>query len=124
MTHYSRLSKIVLDVPEEAHEAEVAFWQGALGVTMWTSEQFPEYRGADLTAGGFGLLVQRLGHGGVRVHIDIHASDRTAETARLEALGASVVNANERWTVMRDPAGLVFCVVPDPHLDDSNAHRW
>jgi hypothetical protein len=28
------------------------------------------------------------------------------------------------WSVLRDPAGLVFCVVPDPDLDATNATPW
>ena len=31
MTHYSRLSKIVIDVPPQAHHAELAFWQAVTG---------------------------------------------------------------------------------------------
>jgi glyoxalase superfamily protein len=58
------------------------------------------------------------------VHIDIHATDRSAEVARLVGLGATVVHIAERWTTMRDPAGLVFCVVTDPNLTESNARRW
>jgi hypothetical protein len=30
------------------------------------------------------------------------------------------------WWVLRDPAGLLFCVIPEPagSLNDSNARRW
>ena len=30
------------------------------------------------------------------------------------------------WQLMRDPAGLVFCVIPERpgELDDGNARRW
>jgi hypothetical protein len=30
------------------------------------------------------------------------------------------------WQVMRDPAGLLFCVLPNPPgtLHEGNAHRW
>ncbi len=73
---------------------------------------------------GFGLLVQRIGDRPSRVHIDIHADDVAAEVARLEELGAERVEQREYWTVMRDPAGLLFCVVGDDQLDDHNSHRW
>lgn len=44
--------------------------------------------------------------------------------ARLERLGATVVDDSGEWTIMRDPAGLIFCVVPDEHLNETNANAW
>jgi len=73
-----------------------------------------------------GASIQRLGDGPARVHLDIHTDDLDAEVARLEALGAKRVQFVHSWWILRDPAGLVFCVVPDPpgSLNDSNAQRW
>src|SRR5262245_47042394 len=102
MTHYSRLCKIVVDVPTESHDAEVAFWRDALDVELTQSKRFPEYHLANLPGDEFGFLVQHLGNGSARVHLDIHASDRVAEVNRLTALGASVVDDGENWTIMRD----------------------
>jgi hypothetical protein len=86
---------------------------------------FPEYhRGLLSDDESFGVLVQRLGDGAARVHLDIHTTDRAAEVARLVELGATVVEEAEPWTIMRDPAGLLFCVVPDAGLDASNAREW
>ena len=121
--HFSRLSKIVIDAPAESHDAELAFWRDALGVTLLNFERFPEYHGGDLP-GGFGLLTQVLGEGAPRVHLDIHTTDRAAEVARLQRLGATLVDDGEHWAIMRDPAGLVFCVIPDRRLDASNATEW
>jgi hypothetical protein len=61
-----------------------------------------------------------------RVHVDIRTDDLPAEVARLEKLGAERVQQVHSWQVMRDPAGLLFCVLPEPPgaLDDSNAQRW
>ena len=72
------------------------------------------------------LLIQRLGHGPGRVHLDIHTDDLAAEIARLEELGAERVQAVHTWQILRDPAGLQFCVVPEPAgtLNDGNAQRW
>src|SRR5262245_19282971 len=126
MTHYSMLSKVVVDVPTETHDAEVAFWGDALGVELTRSERFPEYHLADLPGAGVGVgfLVQHLGSGSARIHLDIHASNRVAEVNRLTALGASVVDDGEHWTIMRDPAGLLFCVIPDPRIDATNGYEW
>jgi hypothetical protein len=117
---------IVIDVPPGEHDAEVAFWQAAAGRELKPLENHPEYHGGTLRGGYMGLLVQRLDDGPARVHVDIHTDDVNAEVARLEALGAERVRQVDFWWVLRDPAGLVFCVVPEPggSLDDSNSERW
>jgi hypothetical protein len=123
MTHYTRLARIVIDAPAQTHVSEVEFWRAATGVALKRYERFPEYHGGPLSE-GMGLLTQQLGDGPARIHLDIHTSDRAAEVARLTGLGATVVTEAEHWTVMRDPAGLVFCVVPDDSLTADNARTW
>jgi hypothetical protein len=46
--------------------------------------------------------------------------------ARLGKLGAELVQQAHSWRVMRDPAGLLFCIIPERPgtLNDSNAQRW
>lgn len=126
MAHYSRLSKIVIDVPEADHDRELAFWSGVTGQQLIRFDRHPEYHGAELPGHDLGLLIQRLGDGPGRVHLDIHTDDPAAEMARLEKLGAEPVAQVHAWWIMRDPAGLPFCVIPEPPgaLDDSNAQRW
>jgi Glyoxalase-like domain len=124
MTHYSRVARIVIDSPTETHDAEVAFWREAAGVPLQRFERFPAFHGAPPRPDGVGLLTQQLQAGPARIHLDIHTSDRAAEVARLRELGGSVVNEGEFWTIMRDPAGLVFCVVPDDSVNGSNANAW
>ena len=107
MAHDSRLSKIVIDAPPADHDRELAFWNAATGQDI-------------------GLLIQRLDDGRARVHIDVHTDDVPAEVARLEKLGAERAGQAHSWQLMRDPAGLVFCVIPERpgELNDSNARRW
>ncbi|MEV5410867.1 VOC family protein [Thermopolyspora sp. NPDC052614] len=127
MAHYSRIHKVVIDVPEGVHDEELTFWQEATGQTLTRSRRYPEYHGATLPGDAFGLLIQRLGTGSARVHLDIHTDDLQAEIARLEALGARRLRmVNDRWAVMEDPAGLPFCVIPQEPgtLNDQNAQRW
>jgi len=126
VAHYSRLSKIVIDVPAADHDRELAFWSGATGQQLIRFDRHPEYHGAELPGHDLGLLVQRLGDGPGRVHLDIHTDDPAAELARLEKLGAELVAQVHAWWIMRDPAGLPFCVIPEPPgaLNDSNAQRW
>ena len=126
MTHYSRLSKVVIDVPLADHDRELAFWSAAVGQPLTRFDRHPEYHGAALHGQEFWLLIQRLGQDRARVHIDVHTDDLPAETARLEKLGAERVQQAHSWQVMRDPAGLLFCVIPESPgtLNDSNAQRW
>ncbi|HEX9064738.1 MAG TPA: VOC family protein [Streptosporangiaceae bacterium] len=126
MTHYSRLSKIVIDVPEDSHAAELTFWQGAMGQELVQFDRHPEYHGADLHGHDLGLLIQRLGGGRPRVHVDIHTDDLEAEIARLESLGATREFRSHSWWVLSDPAGLLFCVIPDDPetFNEENSQRW
>jgi hypothetical protein len=127
MAHFSTLLKVVIDVPPADHDSELAFWQGALGQVL---PQFPlpqdEYHGAALHGHDMWLLVQRLDAGQPRVHLDMHTDNLDAEVARLEALGAQRVRQVHAWWVMRDPAGMPFCVLPEPpgSLNEDNAQRW
>jgi predicted enzyme related to lactoylglutathione lyase len=127
MAHYSRLFKIVIDIAAADHDRELAFWSAAVGEPLAQSQNHPEYHGVRLYQERLGLLTQRLDDDGpARVHVDIHTDDLDAEVARLEALGAERVEKVDFWWVMRDPAGLPFCVIPQAPgtLDDSNAHHW
>jgi Glyoxalase-like domain len=126
VAHYSGLRKIVIDVPEAGHDRELAFWQGATGQPLARFDRHPEYHGAALHGQEFALLIQRLDDGPARVHLDIHTDDLAAEVRRLEQLGAQRVQQVHGWQIMRDPAGLLFCVLPEPPgtLNDDNAKRW
>lgn len=126
VAHYSRLSKVVIDVPPADHDRELAFWSAAAGQPLTQFERHPEYHGAALPGQEFWLLVQRLDQGPARVHIDIHTDDLPAEIARLEELGAERIQQVHSWQVMRDPAGMLFCVIPERpgELNEDNAQRW
>jgi predicted enzyme related to lactoylglutathione lyase len=126
VTHHSRVSKIVFDVPPADHDRELAFWSAATGQPLAQFDRHPEYHGAALHGQDLGLLIQRIGDGRARVHVDIHTDDLAAEIARLQKLGAELVQQVHSWWVMRDPTGLVFCVIPESPgtLNDSNAQRW
>ena len=122
--HRSRLTAIAIDVPAADHEAEAAFWSGALGHPVAPEDQGDAY----MTVGhgdGLAVFVQRVGEEAPRYHLDIETDDVEAEAARLEALGATRVEQIGTWWVMRDPAGLLFCVVR-PQRDDfpAGAATW
>jgi Glyoxalase-like domain len=125
MPHHSRVLKVVIDVPGTDHDLELEFWRAATGQALPAFDH-PEYHGGPLPGEELWLLVQRLGEGPSRVHLDIHTDDLEAEVARLERLGAERVRRVHGWWIMRDPAGLLFCVIPDTSgsLNDGNAQRW
>jgi hypothetical protein len=58
------------------------------------------------------LLLQRLDdeQEAVTAHLDWSASDPEAEVAAHVAAGAEVQRRFQGWTVLRDPAGLPYCI--------------
>lgn len=121
--HRSRLTAIGIDVPSDVHEQEGAFWAGALGRGVERDED-----GTYLTVGQVAhveVFVQRVGDEGPRIHLDVETDDVDAEVARLESLGAERVEKIRTWWVMRDPAGLKFCVVrPQSDSFPEGASTW
>ena len=109
--HRSRLQVVLIDSPPDVADAEVAFWAAALG-----REPQPEVGTpfTVLSALGAGLVLahQRLNDGAPRIHLDIETDDTEAEVRRLENLGAVRFGKHDGSVQLRDPAGLVFCVVP------------
>lgn len=65
VTHFSRMSTVVIDVPDSDHDRELAFWEAAAGLSL-PQFDYPEYHGGQLGSQGFWLLVQRLGDGAAR----------------------------------------------------------
>jgi predicted enzyme related to lactoylglutathione lyase len=117
--HRSRIGLVLIDHPEEAWEEALAFWAGVQGVTpTGGDEESSAYRSLG-AIGSVALESQRTGPGTPpRLHLDIETDDVTAEVARVLTLGARVLDEREGYTVLEDPAGLVFCVVPVQTGDD------
>jgi predicted enzyme related to lactoylglutathione lyase len=125
--HRSRLTSALFDVPPEAFSSEAAFWAGALGVGASVDENEPDYVEFAGHSSGLQVMVQRIGdHAEPRVHLDIETDDVEAEIRRLERLGATRVEPVKTWWVMRDPAGLLFCVVrvQSPEQFEAYATTW
>jgi len=108
--HRSRIGIVLIDHAEQ-HDAALAFWSGVTGVAPTRDEDGPYT--AIGTIGSLNLEVQRLGRGtSARIHLDIETDDLPAEIDRLTGLGATVVERKQEFSIMQDPGGLVFCVVP------------
>lgn len=111
--HRARMVQVSIDSPAPRCDAEVAFWLGLLGERLVGSGS-PEFAGTwhDDAGSPLQLLFQRLDEteGPVRAHLDHGTDDRAAEVRRLLALGAEDVGEGRGWHVLRDPAGMLFCV--------------
>jgi hypothetical protein len=109
----SRLDQVCLDTPPSAYDAEVAFWSGLL--PDWTSRagSLPEFHVVAPPPGlPVRILLQRLSEERrVSAHLDLACGpDIDAVRARHEQLGARFVAGHSHWTVLRDPAGGLYCL--------------
>ena len=104
---------VLIDAPPDTHDATRAFWGGVTGATPDVGPD-GTYANVGTLGGGVKLETQRLADPGdtARIHLDVETDDVAAEVARLVGLGATVEEERETYTILRDPAGLVFCVVP------------
>jgi Glyoxalase-like domain len=115
--HRSRVTNVSIDAPATLHDAELRFWEGATGWPRSTANvpDFDVLRPQSTSP--VGLLVQRLGADDPRTtvtaHLDIGTDQVAAEVARLVEIGAVRLGPpfnDASWIVLRDPAGLPFCV--------------
>jgi predicted enzyme related to lactoylglutathione lyase len=112
--HKSRLSGMIIDCQTGDLRAAAEFWSKALGMEQIEKpedEPAPQkYVHLKNNDSHMDVEVQKVGHPS-RVHLDIETDDVPAETARLEKLGAKVVQKIETWVVMEAPTGQRFCIV-------------
>jgi hypothetical protein len=124
--HHSRLCAVLIDCRTDDVEAATRFWADALGrpVDPGHPHSRGNYRMLATPPDEVIVEIQRVDHES-RVHIDIETDDIPAEVARLQKLGAKVVNRLERWVVMEAPTGQRFCVVRVQRSGfPKNANRW
>ncbi len=122
--HRSRLHVVLIDSAPEAADAEVAFWAAALGSDPRPEADTPFTVLSPLGSGQV-LAHQRLDDGPSRIHLDIETDDVRREVGRLEGHGAVRVGEQDGCVHLRDPAGLLFCVVPVQSDDfDARATTW
>ncbi len=129
--HRSRVAVVLIDHPEESYADAAGFWAAATASERSAPDGPPgddPYESLNRLPGGMLLELQRTGSGTPpRVHLDIETDDVDAEVARLTGLGATIADRPEGFTVLHDPGGLVFCVVPvqsDRASFDEHATIW
>ena len=110
--HHSRLCALIIDCKSTDVDEAARFWAQALGrpVDLGHPGSRGNYRMLETPLDEPIAQIQRVDHES-RVHIDIETDNIPAEVARLEKLGAKVVERLERWVVMQAPTGQRFCVV-------------
>ena len=124
--HKSRLGTMIIDCQTDELGKMAAFWGQALGLVPESSADPVNAKYIRLLGdkGEVQILLQSVEHES-RIHLDIETDDREAEVARLEQLGAKVVNLSERWTVMDAPSGHRFCIIgPIRDEFETNANSW
>ena len=124
--HHSRLCALLIDCKTSDVDEAAHFWSQALGraVDPNHSGSRGNYRMLETPPDEPLVQIQRVEHES-RVHIDIESDDILAEVARLEKLGAMVVDRIKRWVVLQAPTGQRFCVVPVQRPGfPKNPNRW
>ncbi len=124
--HHSRLCAVLIDCKTDDVDQAAQFWADALGRPIDRAHPGTRDRYVMLETppDECQVQIQRVEHES-RVHLDIETDDIPAEVARLEGLGARVVNRLERWVVMQAPTGQRFCVVRVQRPGfPKNANRW
>lgn len=122
--HRSMFGQLIIDCDDL--EAGVNFWTSALAATIGT--RHPPYVFLKTPEGTPPIALQAVPESKRvknRMHLDIFTDDLEAEVQRLEALGATRQQQQERWWVMNDPCGNEFCVIrAQPANFDTLAQTW
>ncbi|MEU6417535.1 VOC family protein [Streptomyces spiralis] len=124
----SRLDQVCLDVPPSTYGAEVAFWSELLTAAGWRSlpGALPEFHVVEPPPGlPVRVLLQRLAEERpASAHLDLACADIGATRSWHESLGATHVADHPHWTVLRDPAGGLYCLTGrDPETGGLPAAR-
>ncbi len=101
----------VIDVPQERHASASDFWTRVLG---WPTgppwPDHPELRSFEPPKGAAYVHLQEI-DGPPRVHLDLECEAPAASVTEAVDLGAVLVARSGRWTTLRSPGGLPFCVL-------------
>jgi hypothetical protein len=122
--HASRIDQVCLDIPPSGYDSELDFWHRLTGWKRRDPKPGSEFGRLNPPRGvALQLLLQRLDdeQEAVAAHLDWSSTDHAAEVARHVAAGAEEVVTFEWWTVLRDPAGITYCVTRRSPSDERPA---
>ncbi|WP_409234634.1 VOC family protein [Streptomyces sp. PA5.6] len=107
----SRLDQVCVDIPPESYDTEITFWTTLTGWDSTPTTRPEFHRVTSPQSLPLRLLLQRLDTPGpVGAHLDLACSNPDATRTRHEQLGATYVSHGASWLVMRDPAGIAYCL--------------
>ncbi|MCH5677340.1 VOC family protein [Streptomyces gilvus] len=108
----SRLDQVCVDLAPSAYDGEVAFWSALLADWESVPGSRPEFHVIKPPPGlPVRILLQRLGEERpTTAHLDLACADAGATRAEHERLGAEFAAEGFGWTVLRDPAGGLYCL--------------
>jgi hypothetical protein len=121
--HRILLREVVIDAPSATFPAVRDFWAAALLTEPRPVAGYPEFTALADPAALPVVGLQDVGTDRARFHLDLETDDVPAEVARLVRLGAEEVSRGRTWVVLRDPAGLLLCVVPAETADFADRSR-
>ena len=128
--HRSRIAVVLIDHPEESYDAAAGFWADVRGAVRGRRVRPPTNLTSPSTRCPAGYSWSSSAPAPAPRRGCTWTSRPTtsaAEVARLTGLGATVAEQREGYTVLHDPGGLVFCVVPvqTARADfDEHAKAW
>ena len=120
---------VFLSLDASADQADVArrFWSAATGWSLGEAwDGHPEFRSFDPRDGDGYAIFQVVDdeRPTATVHFDFTTEDMAGDIERLTALGASTVDFNGRWQVMRSPGGVEFCLVNSSGTTVPSPVKW
>jgi hypothetical protein len=110
--HTSLVDQLCLDVRATDADRETQFWSRLTGWPPTTSSIPTLSPLARPPAMPLRLMVQAVGDDRhpATAHLDLAGTDRAAETERHQVLCDAVEHVADRYTLLRDPAGLAYCI--------------
>jgi hypothetical protein len=116
--------QVVIDVPDHQRAAAAGFWARALGWPVGeTWPGHPELQSFEPPVDTAYVHLQRI-DGPARVHLDLESESPAATVDRAAGLGAEVVAEHDRWTTLRSPGALPFCVVAAREHEPPGPVTW
>lgn len=117
-----------LDLPAAGFEPAVEFWSRLTGyaVSAWRGDH-DEFATLLPPNADAHLKVQRLSHGGPRVHLDVHVSDPGRAARVAQEHGAQPHGNDARdlgYVTLRSPGGLTFCFVSHRSSQPAEPGNW
>ncbi|MEU5900009.1 MULTISPECIES: VOC family protein [Streptomyces] len=107
----SILDQVCVDIPPQSYDTEITFWATLTGWESTPSTRPEFHRVTPPRTLPLRLLLQRLeSPSPAGAHLDLACSSPDAVRARHETLGATYVSRGANWLVMRDPAGVPYCL--------------